>query len=175
MVNTPLPQAFKSAAYAGCNMKRLRAQIPIHSSTDEAMSGIEAFFDSIRDVDGVARFRLRVPVKGTAGSLGLYIDRQVWVEARRTRDDDNLNDVIRVAWKSEGSAIFPVFRGVLVSWSDGDPKNCFVELDGEYDPPLGVTGEAFDEIIGHQIAEATAHEFLVDIKRAVEAREIQSS
>jgi hypothetical protein len=132
------------------------------------MARIKAYFLTLQGADGVAHFRLRVPVKGVSGELGLYIDREVRVDAHRGRDDDNLNDLIRITWNSEGSVIFPVFTGVLIVWGETDPLRSFVELDGEYEPPLGPAGEAFDEVIGHQIAVSTAQAFLADLKSAVE-------
>jgi hypothetical protein len=111
--------------------------------------------------------RLRVPVKGT--SQGVFLDREVRIEAWRDRDDQNLNDLIRIRWTSEGSVVFPKFAGTLVVWGEGDADLSFIELDGDYKPPLGLAGELFDETIGHRIAQSTARELLKDLKRGIEA------
>lgn len=155
-------------------MTRLREQIAIECSVDETMARVVAYFRTLEGPDGVAHFRLRVPVKGVSGELGLYIDREVRVDAHLGRDDDNLNDLIRIVWDSEGSVIFPVFTGVLIAWGEADPLRCFIELDGDYKPPLGAAGEVFDEVIGRRIALSTAHEFLADLKYAVERCRVPS-
>ena len=149
-------------------MRRLRDRIQIDLPLDETQPRIDAYFESLRGAGGVATVRLRVPIKGTGAALGLSIEREVCIEARNTRDDNNLNDVVRVAWRAEGSSLFPEFKGVLVVWAEADPQRSFVEIDGEYKPPLGMTGEIFDAIAGVQIAKSTAREFLNDLKRAVE-------
>jgi hypothetical protein len=149
-------------------MVRLRDTISIHSSVAEAESRIESYLSSLRDGNGVARIRLRVPVDLSSRSLGLNIDREVRIEARRTKDDQNLNDIIRITWNPEGRTVFPVFSGSLVVWGEEDPRKSYVELDGTYEPPFDGAGLALDAMIGHRIALSTAHEFLKDIKRAIE-------
>jgi len=109
-------------------------------------------------------------MKRSPNSFGLAIDREVRVEAWRARDDQNLNDIIRINWAPEGSVALPKFQGTLVAWGDGAPRSSYIELDGLYDPPLGVAGQVFDAAIGHKIAESTAREFLEDLKRAIESR-----
>jgi hypothetical protein len=103
-------------------------------------------------------------------SLGLSLDREVRVEVWQDRDDQNLNDLIRINWAPEGSVVFPKLQGTLVVWADGNHNSSYLELDGTYDPPLGIAGQLFDEVIGHRIAETTAREFLKDLKRAIESR-----
>ncbi len=150
-------------------MKRLRDQTSVHGSVADTEARLEAYFSSQRGVDGVSRLRLRVPLDGPL-SQGLYLDREVRVEAWRDRDDQNLNDLIRITWAPEGRAVFPKFAGTLVVWGEDDASVSYIELDGAYSPPLGTAGEIFDEAIGHRIAESTAREFLKDIKRGIEVR-----
>lgn len=148
-------------------MKRLREKIAIARSAADTQSGIEAYVASLRGEDGASHLHLRLPVNAV-GALGLSLDREVRVEAQRGRDDENLNDVIRIHWSVPDTGLFPTFDGVLVVWAQTDGKGSFVELDGQYKPPLGAPGEAFDDLIGHGIAQLTAREFLADLKRAVE-------
>jgi len=110
--------------------------------------------------------RLRVPMDGSL----LAFEREVRIEARQSRDDDNLNSVVRVAWEPEGTVIFPRFEGTLIAWGEDDPMRSAIELWGHYTPPLGAAGQVFDDVIGYEIAKATAREFLRDIKRDIESR-----
>ncbi len=156
---------FPALCYGLC-MTELREQAPVQCTAAEAEAGLSAFFAARQGADGVTRMRLRVPMDG--GSISL--EREVRVEARIGRTEDNLNNVVRIAWQPEGSVIFPNFEGVLVAWGEDDPQQSFLELRGHYAPPLGAAGQLFDELIGYKIAQATAREFLRDIKRDIESR-----
>jgi hypothetical protein len=146
-------------------MKELREQTLVKSPVAETEAGLSAFFAARQDTDGVTHMRLRVPMDGGLMSL----EREVRVEARAGKDDDNLNDVVRIAWEPEGPVIFPRFEGALIAWGEDDPAQSFIELRGHYTPPLGAAGQIFDELIGYEIAQATAREFLRDIKRDIES------
>jgi hypothetical protein len=148
-------------------MKQLRESAVVACPADLAQDRIIAFFESRRSTDGTTRMRLRVPM-GRATPFAFSLDRLVRVEAQRKRDDENLNDVIAVAWRPEGTAMLPQFEGVLIVSEDDDPGAAILELDGKYLPPLGAAGQVFDEAIGHQIAQSTAREFLRDIKSFIE-------
>ncbi len=155
-------------------MKRLRERAVIACPVEEAEPEIAAFFDGLRRPDGVTRMRLRVPM-GRSAPFGFSLDREVRVEIERARDDENLNDLTRIAWQPEGHAALPRFDGTLTLWATDEPAQCWIELDGHYVPPLGVAGQIFDDAIGNQIAHATAREFLHDLKRWVESRETRAS
>jgi len=147
-------------------MRELREQTPVECTVDDAEAGLRAFFAARQDADGVTRMRLRVPMDGSS----LSFEREVRVEAREGRDDDSLNNLMRIAWEPESSVVFPRFEGTMLAWGEDDPGKSFIELRGHYTPPLGAAGQVFDEAIGYEIARATAREFLRDIKRDVEAR-----
>ncbi|MGA7571447.1 MAG: hypothetical protein WBG27_08925 [Candidatus Aquilonibacter sp.] len=146
-------------------MKELRERAMVECPVEQTEAGLIAFFAVRQDADGLTRMRLRVPMDGT-----LSLEREVRIEAREGRDDDNLNKVVRVAWEPEGTVIFPRFEGTLLAWGEDDPTRSSIELRGHYTPPLGAAGQVFDELIGFQIAQATAREFLRDIKRGIESR-----
>jgi len=148
-------------------MKELRERIEVACPAGEAEEGLLAFFSAREDVDGMTRMRLRVPIAGS----NLSLEREVRVEARRSRDDENLNDLVHVSWQAENAVVFPRFEGALIAWGDGSPETSFVELRGTYTPPLGVAGQLFDDAIGYQIAQATAQQFLRDVKRDIEGRQ----
>ena len=148
-------------------MPRLRDTTPVSGSVERTQAELERFLLSLRGGNGVARLRLRVPMDGIF--FGISLDRDVRIEAHRTRDAENLNDVIRIAWTPEGTMVFPSFEGTLIVWSEGDPNLSYIELDGSYKPPLGTAGQVFDATIGQSIAHATAREFLKDLKAAIES------
>ena len=147
-------------------MTELRERLTLLCRPEQADAGIAAFFAAREDAEGVTRVRLRVPMIGTPVAL----EREVRVEARKTRDAENLNDIVQIAWQAEEAVVFPRFEGSLVTYGTDEGGGTFLELRGYYQPPLGAAGQVFDEAIGYQIARATACEFLADIKRDVEAR-----
>ncbi len=146
-------------------MKELRERAALESPVEQTEAGLRAFFAAREDANGLTRMRLRVSMDGA-----LSLDREVRIEAREGRDEGNLNNLVRIAWEPEGTVIFPRFEGTLLAWGEDDPAKSFIELRGHYTPPLGAAGQVFDELIGFAIAQATAREFLLDIKRDIESR-----
>jgi hypothetical protein len=146
-------------------MTQLRESTSVEGTTRQSMDRLEQFFASLQGKDGVARIRLRVPTDGP--TRGLSIDREVRVEARRTRGGASLGDLMLITWMPEGTGVFPAFDGILIVRA-GEGNASSLELDGNYTPPFGAAGQIFDAAIGHRIAQATARELLKDLKRAIE-------
>jgi hypothetical protein len=149
-------------------MPHLRDTILIQCPLGQTQQGLERFLASLRDKDGVSHVRLRVPVDGQTNALGLSIDREVRLEAKKGRDAANLNDLIVVSWSPEGPLVFPSFEGTLDLWSEENGKVSCLELNGSYSAPFGVAGQIFDAAVGHEIAQATARQFLQDMRSAIE-------
>lgn len=147
-------------------MRRLRDTLAVQCPIEQAQTRIERFFAGRRGVDGKVRLPLRMPL-GPAGSSGFALDHEVCVDARVGRDDQNLNDLIRVSWKADDAFPLPAFAGTLVTWAEGNPKLTFMELDGTYAAPIGGAGEAFDDALGRRIAQRTAKDFLAQIAAAI--------
>jgi hypothetical protein len=150
-------------------MTRLKESTLLNCTADQTQQGLEDFFNSLRKRDGVARLRLRVPVRG-ATEYGLSLDREVVIEARRALHGGEVPERFEIAWMSEGSVAFPRFEGTLGIGGKSASGHCCIELDGSYTPPFDGAGKIFDADIGHQIAQATAREFLKDLKSAIESR-----
>ena len=148
-------------------VKRVRESIAVRCPIDAAQSRLEAYFAQRRDSDGKTRLPLRVTLDGRGLLHGLALEHDVNVTAYTDRDDQNLNDLIRISWAPDGGGPFPTFTGTLVVWAEHDPRRSFIELDGTYSPPGGTGGEAFDDAVGHAIARRTARELLDDIARAI--------
>jgi len=147
-------------------MRRLRDTVAVNCPVDRALARIEWFFAARRGADGKLRIPLRVPLGRTATNA-FAADHEVLVDARVARDDQNLNELVRVEWKSEGEVPLPPFVGTLAAWGEGNPNLTFIELDGTYAPPLGVAGETFDEAFGRRIAQHTAKDLLAEIAEAI--------
>ena len=75
----------------------------------------------------------------------------------------------RVTWAPEEGGPFPNFEGQLYVDGDQDYDRFWLILEGQYTPPFGLVGEAFDALAGHAIAGATARDLLERIRAGVEA------
>jgi hypothetical protein len=75
--------------------------------------------------------------------------------------------VLDVHWRPLGDGPYPTFTGTLCAeeieagWSR-------LDLDGEYAPPGGIVGAAFDAVLGHRIAAESVHDLLNTLKTAFE-------
>lgn len=111
--------------------------------------------------------RLRVPL----GSLGLpgelAIDKDVVTSFAPLADPRGLEHGVSIGWTPVGNSALPVFRGSLRITAESH-KSSLVELDGDYEPPLGSVGKFFDAAIGRRIAEATGDELLKTIAERIE-------
>ena len=148
-------------------MERVHAIAPLACSVARAEELLPNYIAQHRGADGLVRIPLRVPLEdfGLPGALALSRNVEVTIEKRR--DQYNLNDEFAVEWKPNDDAPFPTLHGRLTIWSESDPSESFIELDGSYEPPLGEFGEAFDATIGNLIAQRTATAFLRDLSDGV--------
>lgn len=151
-------------------MTHLRSRTSVECGVCEAEVRLYEFFEAQRRANGTAKMRLRVPIAPPASGLRISLSREVQITARRTRDDENLDDLIHITWQPEGRSVLPTFEGTLIVRSEEDAGRSYIELDGYYTPPFDGTGALFDEVIGHRIAQSTAREFLADLKRTIEKK-----
>jgi hypothetical protein len=76
----------------------------------------------------------------------------------------------KIDWSPEDNSLYPSFTGLLCVRADENWDTAVLELSGEYEPPLGIAGAAFDAVIGKRIAEVTAITFLGEIAQGMEKR-----
>jgi hypothetical protein len=110
--------------------------------------------------DGAARITLR------AGGL----ERAAVVTLTPAHRPQDMEPRFAVHWEAEAGGPYPAFNGTLAVGGAEDYDAFSLDLDGDYEPPLGVAGKAFDMVVGHRIADATVRELLVEIQRAIEAQ-----
>jgi len=76
-------------------------------------------------------------------------------------------EVIEVLWRPLGGEPCPEFKGTLCA----EPLfqgSCRLTLSGEYVPPGGIPGAAFDALFGHHIAEQSIRDLLQTFKTDME-------
>jgi len=75
-------------------------------------------------------------------------------------------DRLSLRWKPQGDGPYPTFTGSLtIHPVSGETE---LELKGEYEPPFGALGIAFDALAGNRAARATAHALLGELKAELE-------
>ena len=145
---------------------RIRESLAVECPVDELQGAVDAFLTAKRAFGSVRR-RLRVSLDAMPLLGGLPLTHNVLIVAYHDRDDQNLNDLIRIAWRPEGGGPFPKFSGTLVTWARDGSRGSMIEIEGTYAPPLGIAGAAFDEAVGHLIAQRTAATLLADIAATI--------
>jgi hypothetical protein len=86
------------------------------------------------------------------------IARVVTATSERLPNAANYTSHYRIAWGAGRTARglpTPGFTGMLTLSAGEDYSETELKLDGGYDPPGGVVGRAFDELLGRRIAHAT--------------------
>ena len=58
--------------------------------------------------------------------------------------------------------LFPAMKATLVIFAL-TPTETQLELEGQYEPPMGKIGEAIDAALGHRLAEASVKQFLQEV------------
>lgn len=137
-------------------MTRLSEYTTAKCSYDEAPDRLFAHFDGDQHV---------LPLRVKLGDLRLECDVDVHLTPKPGYSGYELLDI---RWEPRGGGPYPPFSGTL-SIADEGAGWCRVNLDGEYRPPFGLAGAAFDAAVGHRIAMATANDLLYEFKRILSA------
>ncbi|MEO7039147.1 MAG: hypothetical protein ABI186_03860 [Candidatus Elarobacter sp.] len=89
---------------------------------------------------------------------GREIARVVTATTERLPNAANYTSHYGIAWDAGLTARgipTPAFTGTLTLGAGEDYTETELRLDGRYDPPGGMAGRAFDELVGRRIAHAT--------------------
>ncbi|MGA2392379.1 MAG: hypothetical protein ABSH03_03390 [Candidatus Lustribacter sp.] len=75
--------------------------------------------------------------------------------------------IMEIGWQPHDGGPYPTFHGTL-SVEEIDGLFSRLDLDGTYEPPLGLAGLAFDAVLGHRLAVAAVRQLLSDLKLGFE-------
>jgi hypothetical protein len=119
----------------------------------------------INDVATAGLGRIVLSVKIPLERLGfdrcIEVSKAVSVSFTPSSARSCLNPLTAISWHPDGNGPLPDFSGTVgVEPDAGDGSCCSLTLDGEYDPPLGLIGDAFDALVGRHIARQTARTLL---------------
>ena len=109
-----------------------------------------------------------LPLRATLPLVKGTLEKNVLVSYRKGQDPLRFDEPWLVHWTPEGGGPYPDFDGELIVRADESYRRAVLELRGEYKPPLGTFGQAFDLVLGAKIAARTARALLQDISRSME-------
>ena len=98
------------------------------------------------------------------------LEKKVLVRYEEGRDPMRFDEPWRIFWTPEGGGPYPDFGGEIIVRADEAHRGAVLELQGDYAPPRGEIGKAFDMVLGAKIAVATARTLLEQIGSQMEAR-----
>ncbi len=151
------PTKLRCYAYVNRPYDRVRAALHQRGSTlyQEATRAASARADALASTlrVGVAGFEVGVDVH-----LQIYAvndEESVALRAPVTR--------VELGWQAaHATSFFPAMDAKVSAWPLSATETQ-IELEGVYKPPMGTVGQAVDAVVGHRIAEATAHRFVEDV------------
>lgn len=111
-----------------------------------------------------------VRLTATVPATSIELAKEVRVEYAHATDPMYFDEPWSVRWAPEGGGLYPSFQGQLTVRADESYGSCILELQGEYAPPAGAVGRAFDAALGKKIAQETAQNLLSAIAFQFEAR-----
>ena len=100
----------------------------------------------------------------------INLEKDVLVTYAPGEDPMHLEHPWKIQWTPAGGGPYPDLAGTLTVRAAEDYSSCTLELEGDYEPPLGAPGQVFDALVGRRIATNTAQLFLEEIALRMEAR-----
>lgn len=151
-------------------MSELSERTIVHCAVNQAALHLARYFRARGNSDGdVARLNLRaeVPLLGVKDAVRLELTAIATLVPRHAPGD--MLPHYAVSWAPEENGPYPKFAGELSIENTDDYSSFYLVLKGNYEPPLGVVGAAFDAVVGHRIAQSTARNLLATIADSIEA------
>ena len=151
-------------------MTKLVERTLVHCSVNQAAGHLARYFKARGNTDGdVARLSLRaeVPVPGSKETMRLERTAIATLVPRHAAGE--MLPHYAVTWAPEHPGPYPTFTGDLAIESGDDYHSFYLVLTGNYEPPLGAFGAAFDAVVGHRIAALSARNLLAMIADSIEA------
>lgn len=97
-------------------------------------------------------------------------EKNMLVRYERGRDRLHFDEPWNVYWTPEDGGPYPDFSGEISVRVDESYCGAVLEITGDYAPPFGAVGRAFDMMIGSKIASGTAQMLLRHIAEQMEER-----
>ena len=113
---------------------------------------------SVGEEAGERRFHARIGFRAPASRITKQVELTIGGPAQ---EGDWLS--LPVSWRATGpSQLFPVMEGKLTVQPLG-PHDAKLVFSGTYQPPLGAVGREIDDVLMHNVADATIKDFLESV------------
>jgi hypothetical protein len=139
-------------------MSQLHLRRPVACVVGAVPGFLDAFLADQRQGDKTV-VTLRLPL-GFPGLPTLEAERDCVIVVRRDDVSTTMVASYAVSWSADRGGPFPVFHGTLTIDNDEDYTSCFLDLRGNYSPPLGAAGELFDVVVGNAVANRVGADLL---------------
>ncbi len=147
-------------------MTKIKQSISVDCPLHEIMYYAERYFSVHRRGQEQGVFTLTVDSAALNIPGRVQASHQVAIAYELKKANGNEADAISLAWDPKDK-IIPRFAGVLHAERTEGAHSMLI-LEGEYTPPFGALGAAFDAVLGQRIAAATANSLLQDMKTFIE-------
>jgi len=103
-----------------------------------------------------------------ANVAGIDVGTEIDIEVKEIGDSPKTfgspeKTILQIEWKaSKMPGLFPVMKAELSIYPLTSTETQ-LDLEGEYEVPLGVVGSAIDAVAGNRIAQASVHRFISDV------------
>ena len=103
---------------------------------------------------------LHVKIAGVEFGKEILIDIKSLIDIERRNEKKS---IIRLSWHAaQAERLFPTMHAELFIYPITATETQ-LDFRGEYDPPIGFVGKAIDKMVGHRIAEASVHHFVMEV------------
>lgn len=142
-------------------MRRLEVSVQVRAPRSFALAYVWTYLQD-RTSGAAGQLILELPLSAVPG--GATVEKPVTVGLALHPDKKR----IEIAWAPVETNAFPRFHGTFATTGGNEPP-CTLTLSGEYDPPGGAAGAAFDSLLGYRIAQTTIETLLRQIASATDA------
>lgn len=146
-------------------MSDLKESIDVECAPFYALHHVERFFSVPRRDYTPGRLTLRLDLASL--KLPGAVQARHEVRVNHALAEEGGQKKLAISWDPEDQVV-PRFTGTLTTAAK-ETGITTLTLDGEYSPPGGIAGAAFDLVVGRKVAAATAQALLADMKAFVES------
>ena len=149
-------------------MSKIYQAIYVDCPPQRAQAYLLSHFENARRQHG----RAMIPLTATLGSKSgthVTVERNATATFAPSTDVGGLEYQVQIEWTPATNEPLPKFDGSFrVQW-DEEYGRCRLVLEGEYEPPLGLVGRAFDAAVGQKVAQNTVQALLESLRLEIES------
>ena len=156
-------------------MRRIRVVDTINYPPLQAERLLDEYLGRRRASGGEICVSLRLDLAefGIGGELAIVHD--VIMRIRKNPSDEASQASYRIDWTPSSGGPYPRFLGTMNALPARDGRTTTLEVTGDYEPPFGAVGAAFDAVVGKKIAAGTLRAFVREIASEISPNTSSSS